>query len=159
MTPFRRVDAQHAGPKALGILVPPGRHTLVILRPRGLEWDLVPARWNGNACTPPVFCRFSRDEAAGVARRLQHALEQAIQGDSPVQTVGDAKGQRFQVWLRTAEFVWVLCPRIPGQPYQPLHFASLDEATGAAERLEPYLWPDLEANQEYYFNTQNFSGS
>lgn len=158
MAPFRRVEAQHAGPKALGILVPPGQQTLVVLRPRGLEWDLLPARWNGDAAAPPVSCRFSRDEAAGAARRLQQALEQAVQtGHSPVHTVGDPKGQRFQVWLRTVEFVWVLCHRAPGEPYQPLHFASLDEATSAAQRLEPYLWPDPESNQEFYFNTQNFS--
>ena len=158
MPAFRRVDAQHAGPKALGILVPPGVNTLVILRPRGLEWDLLPARWAGEPSIPPVFCQFGREEAALVARRFQQALEQAVlAGKSPVETFGNPLSQHFQVWVHTSEYVWVLCRRLPGQPYEPVVFAGRDEAESAGRRIAPFFSPAPDANQEYYFNTQNFS--
>ena len=41
MSVFRRVDDDRAGPAAMGILVPPGRRTFLILRPRALAWDLI----------------------------------------------------------------------------------------------------------------------
>jgi hypothetical protein len=158
MPAFRRVEAQRAGATALGILVPPGAKTLVILRPRGLEWDLLPARWAGDAGTPPVFCRFDRDEAALVARRLHQALEETVlRGKDPVETFGDPVGQKFQVWVRTTEYVWILCRRRPGQAYEPLIFAGRQEAENAGRRLGPFLHPAPDANQEYYFNTQNFA--
>ena len=156
MPAFRRVDAQRAGPSALGILVPPGRKTVVILRPRGLEWDLLPARWAGDAALPPEFCDFGRDEAAGVARRFQQALEATLRvGTNPVETIGDPAGHDFQVWVRAGDYVWILCRRTPGQPYLPLIFASHEEAQSAGRRIEPFFHPG--ADQEYYFNTQNFS--
>ncbi len=157
MPPYRRVEARSAGAQALGILVPPGRQTLVVLRPRALPWDLLPARWSGDGAQAPSLCSFSRDEAAGVARRLQQALEQGVlRGINPLQTIGDAQGQLFQVWVHTEEFVWLVCRRAPGQAYQPALFASQEEATREAERLTPIFWPGAEAQQEYYFNTQNF---
>jgi hypothetical protein len=158
VTPFRRVEARSAGAQALGILVPLGPQTLVILRPRALPWDLLPARWDGDSASTPVFCQFGRDEAAGVARRLQQALERGVaSGINPVQTVGDARGEHFQVWLRSEEYVWLVCRRAPGQAYRPAIFASHDEALREAERLTPIVWPDAEAQQEYYFNTQQFT--
>src|SRR5581483_4973917 len=130
-----------AGAQALGILVPPGRQTLVVLRPRSLPWDLLPARWDGDGSRPPALCAFGRDEAAGVARRLQQALERgAAGGVNPVRTVGDAGGEHFQVWLHTEEYVWLLCRRAPGQAYRPAVFASHAEALGEAERLTPIVW-------------------
>ena len=158
MPPFRRVDAGRAGERALGILVPPGARTPVIARPRGLAWDLLPARWDGESSGPPVFCTFTRDEAAGVARRLAVALEQAVSdGANPVQTLGDAEGRCFQVWVRAGEFVWVVCRRAPGEPYHPAVFGTQAEARQEAERLVPIFWPDRDAGQELYFNTQQFA--
>lgn len=158
MPPFRRVESRQAGPLALGILVPPGLRTLVILRPRGLAWDLLPARWDGSGDRPPVFCTFSRDEAAGVARRVQKALEQAVvSGHSPLHTVADPDGATHQVWVRTDEFVWIVCHRALGSAYQPAVFADRDEARRHAEQLAPILWPAADAEQEYYFNTQHFA--
>jgi hypothetical protein len=160
MPAFRRVDAQRAGAKALGILVPPGKKTLVILRPRGLEWDLLPAHWAGEAATPPVFCQFAREEAARIARRLHEWLEDNVaRGTNPVETFGNPLAQQFQVWIRAQEHVWVLCHRRPGQPYAPLVFASQEEAARAGCRITPFVHPGADANQEYYFNTQNFSHS
>jgi hypothetical protein len=156
--PFRRVELRHAGPTALGILVPQGARTLVIVRPRGLKCDLLPARWDGCATSPPAFCTFDRDEAAGVARRLQQALGESVDaGVNPVQTLGDARGDSFQVWLRTAEFVWIVCHRAPCQAYRPALFANHEEARQLAEQLTPICWPALDAGQEYYFNTQHFA--
>ena len=156
MPPFLKVDARRAGGRALGILVPPGSPTLVIVRPRSLPWDLLPARWDGEGGHAPTFCSFGRDEAAGVARRFQKALDEAVaKAINPVQTLGD--GEHFQVWVRTDELVWLVCGRTPGQAYQPAVFATLEEATREAERLAPIVWPAADAGQEFYFNTQNFT--
>lgn len=153
---FTRVEPQHAGPRALGILVPPGTKTLVIVRPRALAWDLLPARWDGDRAQPPRFCLFTRDEAAGVARRLVKALEAAVVGGAnPLESFGDAQRNCLQIWLRTEEFVWIVCQRTPGQAYEPLIYSSAEEAAGAAESLAAYVWPAGDMVQEYYFNTQN----
>ena len=151
-----RVEMKHAGPNAIGILVPQGAKTLVIVRPRALEWDLLPARWDGVASHPPQFCLFARDEAAGVARRLVQALEAAVaQGVNPLESFGDAQHSRLQLWLRTDEFVWIVCKRVQGQAYVPLIFASSEEASQAADTLAAFVWPVAGSNQEYYFNTQH----
>ena len=41
MSLLRRVTGEEAGPAALGVLLPPGRQTFLILRPRGLTWDML----------------------------------------------------------------------------------------------------------------------
>jgi hypothetical protein len=106
----------------------------------------------------PVLRAFGRDEAVGVARRLQQALERAVEaGINPVQTLGDARGEEFQVWVRTDEYVWLVCPRTPGRAYRPALFSGPDEARREAERLTPIFWPAPDAGQEYYFNTQHFA--
>ena len=157
MPGFRRVDASRAGARAVGILVPPGEETLVIVRPRPLAWDLLPARWNGDSATPPAFCRFSRDEAANIARRLQRSLEEAVaRGSNPIETLGDPQGSRVQICVRADELFWILCSRALGQAYRPVLFPSLEEAENAARELVPFVWPAVDAEQEFYFNTQNF---
>lgn len=154
---FLRVDQKQAGPDAIGILIPHGAKTLVIVRPRSLAWDLLPARWDGQSDHPPEFAVFTRDEAAGVARDLVRALDAAVAtGVNPVQTFGDADRARLQIWVRTAPFVWIVCRRTPGQAYQPMIFTSPDEAIREAERLTCLVWP-AGGTQEYYFNTQNLS--
>ena len=159
MPPFRRVEARHAGNDALGILVPQGSRTVVILRPRSLPWDLLPVRWDGQAESRPDFCQFSRDEAAAVARRLPQELETSVaRRVNPVETLGDPCGSTIQVWVRTEEFFLIVCHRAPGQSYEPVTFATRDEARSAGELLVPLVWPGDDANQEYYFNTQQFSG-
>jgi hypothetical protein len=155
MPPFRRVEDRRASSTALGILVPPGERTLVILRPRALAWDLLPVRPES-----ATFYDFSRDEAAGVARRAQRALEQgAGSGASPVRIVTRADGGGYHIEVRTADLNWIVCLRVPGQPYQATLFATLETASDAAARLAAVLWPDADASQEYYFNTQNFQSA
>src|SRR5205807_1977115 len=60
-----------AAATALGILVPPGRRTVVILRPRGLPWDSLFVE-QGQAT---AIAQLGREEAAATARALFHALE------------------------------------------------------------------------------------
>lgn len=152
---FARIDAKRAGPQSLGILVPHGPKTLVIVRPRSLPWDLLPARWDGDRGKPPQFCVFSRDEAAAVARRFVTHLESASKaGAYPLESFGDAQAGRLQMWLRTDEFVWIVCKRAPGEAYQPILFTSLEELTYAEEMIARYVCPAPESTQTYYFNTQ-----
>ena len=66
MPAFRRVDARQAGADALGILVPQGTRTVVILRPRSLAWDLLPLKPGMEKARPAVFCDWDRDESAAV---------------------------------------------------------------------------------------------
>jgi hypothetical protein len=154
MLPFRRVEDRRAGPAALGILIPPGLRTVVILRPRPLRWDLLPLRPAGQG---EGFCAFDRDEAAGVARRLQRALEEAAHGgNNPVVAAADASG-RFLVSCQSCGLRWVACLRTPGRPYSPAVFSTWSEATEAAAAIAGFLRPATGAQQELYFNTQNFS--
>ena len=149
---FQRVDLQHANATALGILVPHGTRTLVILRPRAVTFDLLAAQWNGDADDAPEFCTFARDDAVHVARRLIEELKAAT---NPIQTFG-VRGS-FQVWLRLREFVWIVCRRAPGEAYQPILFGTQEQAVIEAEKLTPFVQPPAGAVQQYYFNTQNFS--
>jgi hypothetical protein len=154
--PLRRVEARVANAAAVGILVPPGPRTFVVVRPRGMLWDLLPVRWTGDAGAPPTFASFDRDEAASVARRLAKSLEERdLNGQCPLETLGHEPS--FQVWLRDRELNWLLCERIPGQPYRPLIFPTLSAAQGAAGVLMPFVHPGPQRVQDYYFNTQNFS--
>jgi hypothetical protein len=119
---------------------------------RALAWDLLPAPYAGAA-----FCEFSRDEAAGLARRVQLALADCARADSdPMQTVALPHGAGFHVAAGLADLVWLACPRRPSEPYQPALFSSRAEAERAAQMLLPYLYPPADAEQEYYFNTQHF---
>ena len=154
--PLRRVDARMANEAALGILVPPGARTFVVVRPRGMTWDLLPVRWDGNPAEPPAFASFERNEAAVVARRLAKALEDRdLAGECPLETFG--RDGSFQVWLRDDDLNWLLCERIPGQTYRPLVFPTLAAAQSAASLLVPLVHPGADRVQDYYFNTQNFS--
>ena len=158
MPTFQQVEPRHAGANALGILIPPGQRTVVILRPRGLDWDLLPARWEGEPSAAPLFSQFAQTEAGRVARRLQAALEQAVaEAKNPVETFGDSLARKFQVWVHTAEYVWIVCRRLPGRPYEPLVFTARGDAESAGRRLQPFFFPAPDANQEYYFNTMNFT--
>ena len=123
-----------------------------------MPWDLLPARWDGDSAHAPEFCQFTRDEAAAAARQLLQALEAAVaRADNPVQTFGDVAGKLLQIWLRTDEFVWIVCRRAPGEAYQPMIFATPTEALQEAEKIAAVVWPAPDSRQEYYFNTQNFS--
>lgn len=154
--PLRRVEARTANAAAVGILVPPGPRTFVVIRPRGMMWDLLPVRWDGDPSAPPSFASFGRDEAANVARRIAKSLEDRdLARQSPLETLGHEPS--FQVWLRDGDLNWLLCERVPGQPYRPMVFATLAAAQSAANIVMPFVHPGPERVQDYYFNTQNFT--
>lgn len=153
MSIFSRVDPTVAGPNALGVLIPPGRMTIVVLRPKGLMWDLLPARWEGEASRPPRFCQFPREEAPSIARGLVQFLEDAVAKKlNPLETFGN--GRTIQIWLRAPELFWILCRRLPGEAYSPAVFPTLTEAEAVGEQVARFVWPPGE--QEIYFNTQKF---
>ena len=155
MAAFRRVEDHRAGPNALGILVPPGQRTVVILRPRAVVWDLLALR---PGAATGSFCDFERDEAATVARRVQQDLDRrACEGVNPVETVTGPAHHGYHLCVRAGGLTWLACLRLPGQPYRPVDFATMEEAREAAARLARFVFPAADANQEFYFNTQNFS--
>jgi hypothetical protein len=158
MSPFRRVSDERAGAAALGILVPPARRTVVILRPRALAWDLLLLCRNGGADGATVAIHeLGRDEAAAAARRLFHALEAwSAAGRGRMKVVPSPDGAGYWVQAEAGEFALIACPRLPGQPYRPTVFVDLDEAKRAALSIGAVLCPEPDAEQEFYFNTQNF---
>jgi hypothetical protein len=158
MAAFRRVEAHRASPSALGILVPPGRRTVVILRPRAVVWDLLALRSGTGTDPQATFSDFDRDEAARIARQVQEALVRgACEGVNPVETMAGPARQGYRLCVRAGGLTWVACPRLPGEPYRPVDFATLEEAREAATRLGRFVYPAADADQEFYFNTQNFS--
>lgn len=151
--PFHHIDPSGASARALGILISPGPRPLVVLRPNGLPWDLLPAGWDGNPRTAPAFCDFGRDEASALARKLLQALEEAAATrDCPLETFG--KPGAYQLWVRAAGYFWIVCRRLAGEPYRPLVCATREEAEAIGAQIESFVWPVADAGQEVYFNTQ-----
>lgn len=150
MSTFVRVDGKQAGPEAIGVLTPPGRRTMVIVRPRALAWDLLPMNAAANGAP---FREVSRAEAPALAEQVCTALE-ALQPGARIEPI--ASGEGYHVRASVGSFVLQVCARIPGEPYQPLVFASLDEALAAAEDVRNALIPSGNT-RELYLNTQNFA--
>jgi hypothetical protein len=150
MGELRRVTDRRAGPAALGILVPPGRRTLLILRPRSLAWDLLLVGAGG------AFRELARDEADAAARDLGRALDEwAAGGPGAVEAVAAPDGG---CWLqaRVGAFSLLACPREPGRAYRPAVFDGADSARAAAGQLAAVLCPPAGVAQELYFNTRHF---
>lgn len=154
MCPLRHVEGRRAGPSALGILVPPGRRTFLIVRPRALSWDLLLLR-------PGSLTSF-RETLHGEADRLAHELLHALRdwsegGSGHVEEVASADGSGFWVRVRLGPFALLACARRPGQPYQPLTFADAEAALSAAAQLRGILRPPHNIEQEVYLNTHHFA--
>jgi hypothetical protein len=150
MGSFRRVEAEQARADALGILIPPARRTFVILRPRGLPWDLLLAGPDEER----KFRELAHDEASAAAQGLYRALCNWAGGGPGLIDVLAGEGG-WQVLVRVGPFLLLVCPRLPGQAYVPLVCAEAD-ARAAAERLGLVLCPPGSAEQEVYFNTRFF---
>ncbi len=156
-SPFRQVEASGAGPEALGLLLPPGRRTLVLLRPRSLDWDLVPVRPDETAGPQTLFWEVDRNEGAKLVSELYFRLEDwALGGLGRVEPMPAPGGKGYQVRAGVGRFVLIACDRIPGQPYKPALFDTVSAALSAAERITAILRPGPGATQEIYFNTENF---
>ncbi|MCS6849807.1 MAG: hypothetical protein NZ700_01400 [Gemmataceae bacterium] len=155
MGAFRRVEGAQAGPEAVGILVPPGPRTLVVLRPRALRWDLVPVRRTAEGRPGRLFLELGRGEAVVVAEQLGVALERGWLGGTAAEPADPAVG--FLVRVAIGPFSLLACTRLPGQPYQPTCFATLAEAQAAAAQIAAVLCPPPDAPRDLYFNTRFFT--
>ncbi|MGL4551303.1 MAG: hypothetical protein ACRC33_08950 [Gemmataceae bacterium] len=138
MSGYHRVEADRAGPSAVGILVPPAKRTFVILRPRSVPVDLLVCR----SPEDPRFADLAHDEASAAAQGLWRALN-SWDGSAGL-AVADGR-----LSLQVGGFLLVACARTPGQPYTPLP-ATPDDA----ERLRAALCPG--AGREVYFNMRFF---
>ncbi len=157
MPPFLHVEASQAGRSALGILMPPGARTLVILRPRSLDWDLVPVQPDGEPDQRTLFWEVNRDEGAKLVRELHGDLEEWAQGGlGRVEPVPAPGGAGYHVRVGVGRFVLITCARIPGVPYKPAVFDNVTKALAAAERIAAILCPPSDGRQEIYFNIDNF---
>ena len=150
MASFRCVDAAAAGPEALGILVPPGRRSLVLLRPRALEYDLLPIRATASG---PAFHEVLYAMASSLSLDLYRALELSAR----VEVVALADGSGYRVTAAVGTFWLLACRRAPGQAYRPAQLAKHAEAADLAERLTAVLCPPPGTTQEVYFNTRHFA--
>lgn len=154
MCPLRRVTDTEAGPDAVGMLLPPGPFTFLIIRPRSLAWDLLLV----NSAQDLAFRQLRRDEAPLVAQKVYRALERWIeQGDGQVAPIARPGNSDFWLQARLGNYVFLVCPRRPGQPYQPLGYSELGSAQAAASQLAQTLCPTSDVEQEIYFNLHHFT--
>jgi hypothetical protein len=154
MPPFRTVHAGRAGPSALGILVPPGNRTVVVVRPRALPVDLVMVRPATNGASGASFFEAGRQAAGLEAQRLAQALVQGAAGSTGVVVIGAENACHVRAEVGTFHFV--ACERLPGQAYRPHVYATLDDAKRAADELEAVLFPGPDAERELYTNMSQF---
>jgi hypothetical protein len=153
MSPFRRVAGDKAGPTALGILIPPGLRTLVLVRPRAMDWDLLLLKPGGNG-----FWEMPRGDAAALTPEVQRSLEgAAADGGGRMELIPRAPGAGYWVRAAIGRFTWLVCRRRSGQAYQAMTFATEADARAAAERLGAVLCPAAAGEQEIYFNTLHFT--
>jgi len=147
------MPAAEAGPDAVGILVPPGRRTVVVLRPRALDFDLLLVRRSDDGAPLASFHEAGRAEAEMLATNLGKAFSAG--GSDRTDVVPTTGGSWVQVEI--GAFALVVCPRTPGQAYRPLLFSSSDDARQVATALAAALSPGADANRDLYFNTQHFA--
>jgi hypothetical protein len=153
MCPLRRVEDHRAGPTALGILVPPGRRTVLIVRPRSLAWDLLLVRPGSVS----AFHELPNEEAGRLTHELYQALRQwSGSASGHIEEVACPEEHGFWVRIRVGPFALLLCGRRPGQPYEPLVFADAESALAAASKLRRVLHPPANVDQEVYLNTLHF---
>jgi hypothetical protein len=158
MSCFQLVEASQAGADALGILIPPGRRTLVVVRPRPLPWDLLLARYIPMSDPQNPFREMNREEAEHLAHALHEALESWSDGSQPgrVEPLPAVDGGN-QVRAVVGKYSLLVCERRPGQAYRPHTFPTPDEAREAADIIAAFLRPQSGVRRELYLNTRNFS--
>jgi hypothetical protein len=157
MCPLRLVEDADAGPDAVGILVPPCKRTVVILRPRALIWDLLLTE-EGLPRAGSPFRELTQMEACAAARGIYDALKEWFSGGPggmDVQSSPAVAG--YGVRARAGPFTFLACLRVPGQPYRPLHFNNATDARETAATLATVLFPTANREQEIYFNTRHFN--
>ena len=151
MPGLRLVSDETAGHAAVGILVPPGTRTILIVRPRSLAWDLVLVQSAAN----PAFREMNQAEGRETARALFEALLQWTAG-GPGHAAPAVAEAGSLVWIDVGDFSLVACERRPNQPYRPMVFVREEDARQAAGSLAGILNPPPGADQEVYFNIRHF---
>jgi hypothetical protein len=154
MAGLRRVFGNQAGPTAIGILVPPGTRTAVVVRPRSLPWDLLLVEAEEAVIR---FREFGRDEAEAVAEAIAQALDDWSDSDGRVESTPAPGSPGHCVRIAMGPYRLVACPRLPGQTYRPMVWATAKQAMEAADALRQALCPPAGARQEIYFNSRYFS--
>lgn len=150
MPPFRTVAGARAGTAALGILVPPGARTLIVVRPRALRFDLVVVvRETGTE----TFLETDRVQAGLAAQQLSRVL---MAGDTPPRLEAIETQGGYWVRVQLARWAMLACPREPGQAYRPTVFSTLAEAQEQADLLRDALCPPPDAERELYTNLSQF---
>jgi hypothetical protein len=154
---FQRVFRSQAGPTALGILIPPGSPTVVIVRPRSLPWDLLqiePGTWDAGI----RFSAFPREKAEAEAEALARGLEEwSEDGAGRIEAIAAPGSPGHCVRGEFARRVLIACPRLTGQSYRPMVFADEPTAADAARLLREVMCPRPGAVQEIYFNSRHFA--
>lgn len=160
MSPFRRVDGNQAGPHAVGILIPPGYPTLVILRPRALSVDLVLTRPESDGTGGARFWEIGDIEGRLMGCRVHRSLEEwALGGPGRVEVMPLTGSGGWRVHVEIGAFPWAVCRRVHGQPYRGMAFRVEEEARNLADRLAAVLCPSGETEREVYLNLNEFSPS
>jgi hypothetical protein len=153
MAALRRVSDELAGPGAVGLLLPPGARTVLIVRPRALAWDLLLMQ---NAAGS-AFRELTREEAPAVVQAFLADWDAwTCGGPGCVQAVACSSEDGAMVWIDVGDFTLVACARVPGKPYEPARFASAAEASEAARQLAAVLLPP-DGAPEVYINTRHFA--
>src|SRR5262249_27756863 len=122
MAALRRVFGDKAGPEALGILVPPGPRTVVVIRPRALPWDLLLIERSTDEVR---FRAFAREEAEAAAEAFARALDD-WSADRPgsVEAIPAPGCPGRCVRAEVGTFCLIACPRLSGQAYRPMVWAT-----------------------------------
>lgn len=154
MAVWREVPDTQAGPTAIGLLLPPGERTFLIVRPRALSWDLLLLK----GVAEIHFWELGRAEGMTIARQFAAALRQwSAGGAGQIGAVPCAKDKGYLVWVDIEDFALIACAREPGRAYQPFVFAQQERAQAAVEHLRHALGPNSDAVRELYFNTRNYA--
>jgi hypothetical protein len=154
---LRRVEANRAGPAALGILLPPGPRTVLILRPRPVPWDLLLVRGGAGDEAGTPFLHLEPEEGRAMAEGLLRALQRwAAGGPGTVEVAYAPDGAGYWVQAEVGAFPLIACERRPGQPYRPAAFAAAEEAAKAAVAIAAALRPAAGCGLEVYLNTRHF---
>ncbi len=149
--PFREVHGEDAGPSAVGILVPPGRRTVVVVRPRSLDVDLLLVRRGDDGAPLAGFHETGCGEALMLARNLSRAF-----GSVSI-TVQPANDGGCHILAEVGAFVLIVCGRVPGQAYRPLLFPTDADAQPTADAVRAVLCPAPGTERQVYLNTQHFA--
>jgi hypothetical protein len=156
MPSFRTVDARQAGPNAVGILVPPGRRTIVVVRPRSMDLDFLLVQRGEDGEPTAGFHEAGRGEASMLAENLQHYLLSPGEIRCRTEIVPATNADGFWVRAEVGAFLLIACRRVAAQPYRPAVFVTQEEGQKVAEPIAGILNPGAEAERELYVNAEFF---